>query len=157
MKKSFIVLMSVVFLASCGGNNKQKEATVEDVVVTTEEVTTTSTNDAGLPDEHNALNSLDYEGTYAGLLPTASGEGMKVKVTLSDKDFTKEVEYVGKSMKPIKEKGTYIWDPTGNIITLEGIDTPNQYFVGENTLTQLDIEGNKITGDLANLYILKKQ
>ena len=156
MKKKFIMLMSVVFLASCGGNNKQKETASEDIVVTTEE-TTTSTNDAALPDESNALNSLDYEGTYVGTLPTASGEGMKVTLTLTDKNYTKEIQYIGKKTEPVKETGTYKWDTAGNVVTLEGAEKPNQYFVSENNVTQLDIDGNKITGDMADLYILKKQ
>jgi NlpE N-terminal domain len=45
----------------------------------------------------------------------------------------------------------------GSIITLTGIkNKPNEYFVGENKLIQLDIDGNKITGSLADKYILKK-
>jgi uncharacterized lipoprotein NlpE involved in copper resistance len=36
-------------------------------------------------------------------------------------------------------------------------DSPNRYLVGENTLTQLDMEGNKITGNMADQYVLKKQ
>lgn len=46
----------------------------------------------------------------------------------------------------------------GNTITFDGLQNqPNQYFVGENTLTQLDMNGNKITGNLASNYILQKQ
>ena len=36
-------------------------------------------------------------------------------------------------------------------------NAPKFYFVGENTLTQLDMEGKKITGSLAEEYILSKQ
>lgn len=154
MKKSFIVLMSVAIFTSCGGNSKKDDVVTEEVQITTEEV---ATPDAGLPDESNALSSLDYEGTYVGTLPSASGEGMKVTITLGDKDYTKEIQYVGKKTEPIKEKGTYKWDTAGNTITLESAEKPNQYFVGENIITQLDVDGNKITGDMANLYVLKKQ
>ena len=48
------------------------------------------------------------------------------------------------------------WNKEGNTITLEGEDKPNQYFVGENTLTQLDIDGNKIKGEIEEDYILRK-
>lgn len=156
MKKSFIVLMSVVFLASCGGNkDKNTETTTDDVVVTTNEVVVAE-DSLALPDESNAQNALDYQGTYTGVLPTASGEGMNVAITLTDSTYTKEISYVGKKDKPIT-KGAYKWDASGTIITLEGAEKPNQYFVGENTLTQLDVDGNKITGDMANLYILTKK
>jgi hypothetical protein len=30
------------------------------------------------------------------------------------------------------------------------------FMVGENTLTQLDMNGNRMTGDLANMYVLSK-
>ncbi len=39
---------------------------------------------------------------------------------------------------------------------LEGMDDTNNYLVGENTLTQHDIAGKKMEGDMANLYVLKK-
>jgi hypothetical protein len=34
---------------------------------------------------------------------------------------------------------------------------PPYYKLGENTLTHLDLDGNVITGDLADDYVLKKQ
>lgn len=157
MKKSFIVLMSVVFLASCGGNkDKNAENATDDVVVTTNEVVVAE-DSLALPDESNAQNALDYQGTYTGVLPTASGEGMNVTITLTDSTYTKEISYVGKKDKPTLTKGAYKWDAAGTIITLEGTEKPNQYFVGENTLTQRDVDGNAITGDIASQYILKKK
>lgn len=149
MKKIFVLLFAAFALYSCGGNTAPKEeekASVEDF----------SNIAKGVKDEHNAQNSLDYEGTYKGLLPTASGSGMEVTIVLTEKSFTKTIVYVGKSDKAFEEKGTYKWDESGSIITLDGADVPNQYFVGENTLTQLDIEGKRIEGKLAASYILKK-
>jgi len=32
-----------------------------------------------------------------------------------------------------------------------------QFFIGENTATALDMEGNKIEGAMADLYVLKKE
>jgi len=60
--------------------------------------------------------------------------------------------------KLVSEKtGTYSWDGAGNAIILEGIgNAPNLYFVGENMLIQLDMEGNRISGDLAERYNLRK-
>lgn len=145
MKKSILLFASVLFLASCG-NSAKKDEVVEAVAETVEVA----------DPAHNAQNSLDYEGIYQGELPTASGEGMKVTITLGKDDYTKEVLYIGKETTPTKTAGTYKWDEAGTIITLEGQDKPNQYFIGENTLTQLDIDGNKITGDMADKYVLSK-
>ena len=149
MKKTAVFLMSVLFLASCGGNAKKEEVAEE--IVANEEVV------ANPDPSSNAQNALDYEGTYKGLLPAANGEGIETTIVLGENDYTKEVLYVGKEKTPTKTSGKYKWDETGFIITLEGQDKPNQYFVSENTLTQLDTEGKKITGDIASKYILAKQ
>ncbi len=112
-----------------------------------------------MADEHNAKNSLDYQGTYKGTLPTASGEGMLVTIVLKDSTYTRNTEYIGKKDNNVIEKGKYTWNAEGNTITLDGVDakvSPSKYFVGENTLTQLDLDGNKIEGNTAELYILKK-
>ncbi|MFZ4548716.1 MAG: copper resistance protein NlpE N-terminal domain-containing protein, partial [Bacteroidales bacterium] len=67
-------------------------------------------------------------------------------------------KYLGKDEKFYDEKGTYTWNSSGNIITLSEIKGgPNQYFVGENSLTQLDMTGKKITGALEQNYVLQKQ
>lgn len=144
MKKLFIIVAAMGLLYSCGGNTQKSQ----DEKANTEVQTPV--------DEHNAKNSLDYKGTYTGKVPTASGEGMVVSVTLNDDTFVKTTQYVGKP-ETFEEKGNYTWNAEGNTVILEGVkDAPNKYFVGENTLTQLDMDGNKITGDLADQYILKK-
>lgn len=147
MKKLLFMIAAVGLLYSCGGNKpKEEKASVDEFSEIAKNVT----------DAHNAKNSLDYKGTYTGKLPTASGEGMVVSITLSDSSFVKVTEYVGKKNK-FEEKGKYTWNKEGNTVTLEGVkDAPSKYFVGENTLTQLDMDGNKITGDMADMYILKK-
>lgn len=145
MKKLFIIVAAMGFLYSCGGNTqKNQEEKVE------------PTAQQQVKDEHNAKNSLDYKGTYTGKVPTASGEGMIVSLTLEDNTYVRKTEYVGKKGS-FEDKGSYTWNAEGNTITLAGVkDSPSQYFVGENTLTQLDMNGNRITGDLADQYILKK-
>lgn len=147
MKKLFFLVATIGLLSSCNGGKKQVEEIASDVDSLSQEVVT---------DVHNALNSLDYKGTYKGHTPSASGEGIIVSVVLEDSTYVRTLEYVGKKAKPFEEKGTYSWNAAGNTVTLKGAEVPNQYFVGENTLTQLDIDGNKITGDLADKYVLKK-
>lgn len=143
MKKLFILVAATSMLYSCGGNTQK-----------TQEQTTPETSQT--VDEHSAKNSLDYKGTYTGKMPTASGEGMVVSLTLEDSTYVKKTEYIGKK-EIFEDKGKYTWNAEGNTIILDGIkDAPNQYFVGENTLTQLDMEGKAIAGELADLYILKK-
>ena len=102
--------------------------------------------------------SLDWNGTYTGITPCADCEGIETSLTLN-KDMTYQLSntYKGKSTDAIIKTGTFTFNQDGNSITLGSItDGPSKYAVGENQLTQLDLEGNKITGDLADKYVLKK-
>ena len=111
-------------------------------------------------DEHKAKNSLDYIGMYKGIIPCADCEGIETILNLRDEsNFVLTTHYLGKKDSKINElKGTYTWNKEGNTVVLSGIENgPSQYFVSENYLTQLDLEGNKITGDLASKYVLEKQ
>lgn len=152
MKKQFLSMAIVsVLLWSCNNNNKSQkntDASLIDTVIDTVKVA----------DSHNAQNSLDWSGTYKGITPCADCEGIETEVTLNnDMTFIVKTKYKGKSDKVFEEKGSFKWDSTGSKIFLEGLkNRPDQFFVGENTLTQLDLEGKKITGALAENYILKK-
>lgn len=153
MKKFYLlVALAIVVLASCNSKkNDAKEAVTEAEVV--------------IADTHNAQNSLDVDGTYSGTLPStyegnlpsASGSGMKVVITLSGDTYKKSVTYEKEPDKTFDTSGKFTWDATGSIITLAGEEAPNSYFVGENTLIHLDREGKKITGELADKYILRKK
>ena len=150
MKKSLLSLgfLSLNFI-SCNPSNPS-DSQADSVAITESSI---------MPDAaHTSQNSLDYAGTYTGVLPCADCPGIKTEITLNaDGFFTKKMTYLeSKEGGIFKEKGTYRWDPAGQTITLEGPDKPSRYFVGENTLTQLDMEGKKVEGDLANLYVLKK-
>lgn len=111
------------------------------------------------PDHSHTLSKpRDLSGTYTGMLPCADCAGIQTGITLSaGKTFVKRMRYLGKKdARTFEEKGTYYQDPAGRMITLEGVNKPNQYLVGTHLLTQLDLAGNKIEGDLAQHYILKK-
>ena len=113
------------------------------------------------PGNSIARNSIDWAGVYTGVIPSASGMGINVRFTLNaDETYTVEYQYIGKSDEVFPRTGTFTWNPEGDTIILDSVDTddfPPYYKVGENTLTHLDIEGNIITGDLADDYVLRKQ
>lgn len=152
MKKLFIMVAAMGMLYSCGGNTTKQD---QEEKASVSEFSDVAKNVGA--DTHNAQNSLDYKGTYTGKVPTASGEGMIVSIKLEDSTFVKKTEYVNKKDSKFEDKGKYRWNAQGNTVILEGLkEEPNQYFVGENTLTQLDMQGNKITGDMADMYVLRK-
>jgi uncharacterized lipoprotein NlpE involved in copper resistance len=143
------LLVATSILQGCQSKTNQNELVVDDSVFEQEEVI----------DDHNANNSLDYLGIYKGVLPCADCEGMETIIELgSGNSYSKKITYLGKQNQNVVEiSGTFTWNDAGNTITLINEGSPNQYFVGENVLFHLDMEGNRITGDLEKNYQLIKQ
>lgn len=149
MKKVIgLILISGLVIACSSNVKKETEESKEGISDT---IKTTI-------DDHNAKNSLDYRGEYKGSLPCADCDSITVDLTLRETDYTKiSVSHKNKTSIKSENKGSYTWNEAGNTIILEGIkDAPNKYFVGENYLKQLDMDGNTIEGNLADKYILKK-
>jgi heat shock protein HslJ len=156
MKIKVITLMTLFFLVvSCA--KKDKNETTDTRVVDSTEVV--------VNDDHNAKNSLDYIGVYEGILPCADCEGIETILQLENDEsyilntiYLVKTKHINKTKKSNNEvRGVYTWNDAGNTIVLSGIENaPNQFFVGENYLTQLDMDGNKIEGDLAEKYVLQK-
>jgi uncharacterized lipoprotein NlpE involved in copper resistance len=150
MKIKVIILITLFFLVlSCA--KKDKNETTETMVVDSTEVV--------VNDDHNAKNSLDYIGMYQGILPRADCEGIETTLWIDENNYVLYTNYLGKMSKIKPEfRGSFVWNNEGNTIILEGIENaPNRYFVGENYLKQLDMDGNEIEGDLAERYVLQKK
>lgn len=148
MKKILFVCAALV-LAFTGCRNSGKRAGSEGAKAET-----------AVPDTHTSRNSLDYEGTYKGVLPCADCEGIEVTVKIDlDGNYTREMKYLGieNAEEIVRERGKYLWNAEGSVIELEGAAASNKYQVGENALFHLDINGKRITGDLADMYILRKE
>jgi heat shock protein HslJ len=109
--------------------------------------------------EHSSQTALDWSGNYEGTLPCADCEGIRTLLVLNkDQTFILKTQYLGKVKTPFESKGSIIWSADGNIITLKSTNNYNiRYQVGENKLWQLDQNGEKISGELADHYILNKQ
>lgn len=140
----YITLLSIAvlgFTTSCNSNKKN---------------TKTASDDSEMIDMHTSEVALDWHGTYEGILPCADCEGIKSTITLNE-DLTYSIkdQYLGKEDGIIESKGSFKWTDDGTTVILSDTNK-NAYFVGENTLTQLDESGEKIKGDLEHLYILNK-
>ncbi|AVT48957.1 copper resistance protein NlpE [Shewanella baltica] len=148
MNKSLCcIALLALFTTACS------EAPKEDTAVDTTQVQTEAAKTVPVGD--TSQNSLDWAGSYEGVLPCASCEGIQTLITLqSDNSFVQETVYLGKDEKILKLMGKAAWDEKGQKITLED---GTQYLVGENQLIMLDTEGQRITGDLAANYVLKKK
>lgn len=99
------------------------------------------------PDHHTSQNSLDWAGTYTGVIQ----EGRKdVKTTLIiDPDYIYELHSDGNV-----QKGTFIWLPDGQRISLNINKKKLTLFVSENYMTQVKRSGKKIDTDK---YLLVKK
>lgn len=116
----------------------------------------TTTDNLNPDPAHNARNSLDWAGAYRGVLPCADCEGIDTAVMLArDGTYRTQSKYLDKSDEVFSEQGNFTWNEAGNTVTLAGSE-PVQYFVGENRLTRLALDGSRITGSLAENYVLAK-
>lgn len=143
------VLLTFVGLISC----KPKDTAATDPAAPAAD--TTMTDNA-----HNASNSLSWNGMYKGVVPCADCEGIETLLVLNtDNTYLLRTNYLGKpDAQAVEKTGSITWNAEGNTVILGGIENaPNQYFVGENKLIQLDMAGQRITGQLADKYILTKQ
>ncbi|MDL2262012.1 copper resistance protein NlpE [Bacteroidales bacterium OttesenSCG-928-I21] len=143
-----ILILSIILLTSCGGVNTKKSSS-------TKEVNNTEQQQKEI---HNSQNSLDYGGTYEGIIPCADCPGIEISITLDYKNkYTKKMTYQNREPNNVfTSKGRYEWNEIGNKITLLNETVPEIYQVGENKLTMLDLSGNKIAGENADKYVLRQ-
>lgn len=154
VKMFTIPICLLAFMLLCCNNIKTQQAYLNNYNSTFD---TTVANKQVIPDNHNSKNALDWKGSYRGILPCADCDGQETTIELKDSTYVMKIKYLGKSDKTLLKIGSFTWNYTGNVIIFSNIvNAPNQYAVGENRLTQLDIEGNKITGKLASKYVLEK-
>lgn len=150
--KNFLIsfsLLSFIFWGCAQQMESDKKDTTENKVEVSSQ-----------PMADNSMNSLDWDGVYTGVLPCADCEGIETTISLA-KDLTYNIKtkYLGKSEEVFEKSGSFSWNETGSLITLAGFakgEGPSKYFVGENWIAQLDLEGNRITGALEDKYVLKK-
>lgn len=114
-------------------------------------------NGAAVAEDHSR-NSLDWNGTYSGVLPCADCPGIATRITLlKDGSFIRSVQYLERDARPRIDRGEFRWDAVGGTISLPAGDQRAQaYRVGENVLFHLDNAGRPITGPLAEDYQLIK-
>lgn len=156
MKKKGILVTAIlamsILVVSCKDQKKEEVSSEPTTEVNASENTSFEGQDG-----HNAQNSLDWAGEYTGTIPCADCPGIDVTIALhEDGSFTKKNVYQEKSDATFEEKGTFTWDQSGSIVTLNSGDDSSLFQVQEGRLLMLDQEGQKITGDLANMYVLIK-
>ncbi len=138
-----LVLAVIITLSACQ-KTPEKEQT-EDAIETSNQIEEKS-------------NTSDFYGIYQGIIPCADCEGIKTKITLlKDGSFNRTTEYLGKSEETFRDKGAFVENNQTSTIKVDLKDGGSQlYEIAENKLYHLDQEGNRITGELADNYMLLK-
>lgn len=151
-----VTAVSVLLLVGCD-NYAPGKVTDDTPASTPASVQQKPADKATAQSEHNARISLDWAGSYVGVIPCADCEGIQTEVTLNaDSSYQLSQLYLGKAADAFVSQGTFSWSDSGSIVLLESAQ-PVQFFVGENQLFMLDPQGKRITGELAGRYRLQKQ
>jgi heat shock protein HslJ len=142
-KKLFICGLSALMMGMVSCKSQQKD--------------TKNAGEASVAFSGNSQNALNWDGFYSGFLPCADCMGIQVSLELSkDQTFHLKMVYAGKDAGSFESSGKITRNKAGNCITIGDGEDKMQFLVGENVLTALDREGNKITGELAENYVLVK-
>lgn len=150
MRRNFklLLLLLAVMTATyaCTNTNKKNE----------------ESNATKLVDEHNAQNSLDWAGSYSGVMPCADCEGIEAELTIKeDNTYALTTSYLGVEDSSTETiEGSFEWLEDGNSIKLSGIEEGSRspYFkIEENRVRYLDMDGNVVEGELESYYILPKE
>ncbi len=141
MKTQVSLIIAILLFASFTSCNSQRKITTNKSVLNAD----------------NSRTSIDWPGIYLGILPCADCEGIKIQIELKeDYSYSQRTQYIGKSDSIFQEKGRFVWNDAGGVITLDN-SNHQSYQVGENVLFHPDKNGNRITGDLSENYTLKKE
>ena len=144
--KKITLLFLLVFMVSCQQKSKNEVDSKVDSIKNAVSIS------------HNAKNSLDYIGTYKGILPCADCDGLETEIAINENTtFSIKTKYQGKGNKIFIRKGHFAWNKNGNSIILTDISNGfNQYLVVKNKLILLDSSGKKMADNLADEYVLSK-
>jgi copper homeostasis protein (lipoprotein) len=114
--------------------------------------------DAG---EQHAQKILNLSGLYLGYYPCSDCRGIRTTLALNKNNTYVYISlYVGKSDREFVEKGKFSLGENGDKLILtpkKGSTTVQEYLIEDDMLIKLDEDGNRITKDGADGYILKRK
>lgn len=148
-------MYSMVFLLIISCREKEK-ATEENKYLDTR---TTEENRGFLQDPYT---SVDWEGSYSGVLPCADCRGVETTVEIS-KDNTFDLKQAKLSFdgavkgEVYETSGNFSWIEDKTVISLKGRDSILQFKVGHLFLMPLDRHGNELEEVRGNNFRLLKE
>lgn len=161
MKKVFVTIAVLALtLGACKNTTQQMQEGAEQVLNSVEERTEQVLNKAEetVKETTTLIKEEIVKGSYEGILPCADCDGIQFEITLNaDKTYELKQTYLGKKETLTDTfKGNYSLQD--NLVKLDGLkDMSSTFKVEINQLRYLNMEGNEVTGELADKYILKKK
>ncbi|MVZ66749.1 copper resistance protein NlpE [Sphingobacterium sp. DK4209] len=153
MKKLFSLSLCIGLLAFAAcESNVNKQGAGADTTATSGDTST-----AAKDTEHTSQNSVDWAGTYKGVIPCADCPGIETTVVLNDDLTFKYTGVYQERDSKIEDAGKFMWHDNGSVVHLMGKEVNMKLKVGENQLFSLDQDGKPIDGPLKDHYILKKE
>lgn len=131
----FLSLSFILFvLISCNGQKNQQETA----------------------DFEAEQSDLNLPAIYTGTLPCADCPGINYQLIIKDDGFTELSQYQDRSPATFEETGT--WKITDDTLTLIGLEDLilKRFLVNDTSLTLLNMNNQRITGELADMYILER-
>lgn len=144
-KIALILIAVSILVLSCGSKSKNTSQTAEVI----------------LKEVETAENLFNWEGTYEGILPCADCEGIKTELTITnDREYILSIHYLTEKNDGPREsaEGKILWEENNIRLLGSGTFDSSSYFkVEKDQLRYLDVNGEEVTGELADKYILKKK
>lgn len=153
MKKYLLLLNLILVLVGCKSNVEEPDhVDAEDLIPF----------NASQIDAHNSRNSLDWEGSYSGVLPCEECVGIDTFLKINrDHTYTATQRFVDSAdvtSEEIISEGTFFWNEEGSSISMENIRGEIRTFrVNELFLTPLDKNGIELRPEPGNNFKLLKQ
>ena len=112
----------------------------------------------GSAEHQHQPDSTAWIGMYNGSTPCADCIGVKTTLALNkNNSYILITQFLGKSEREYVEKGKIVWINPHNLqLTSKDGKVNHRYLLGDNSLTQLDDQGNRINGKQAERYVLRR-
>jgi len=153
MKKLLLSLSMILILAGCKTNVEDSDHVSADEIIPF---------NASQIDAHNSRNSLDWEGSYSGVLPCEDCVGIETFLKINrDHTYTATQRLVDSGdvvSEEIVFEGNFFWNEEGSSISFE--DMKGEIIicrVNELFLTPLDKNGIELRPEPGNNFKLLKQ
>lgn len=99
---------------------------------------------------------VELPATYFGTIPCASCPGINYQLELTESSFTETMLYIDESDEPVVNRGDYIIRGDTLVMNPEGNGERNYVLLSDDHAVLLDQAGERITGELADNYILER-